>query len=230
MKRIIWRTKKLDAFSISIDELEGLCLQLQQEFGNANNVRISIEFKFSDENLVFDSIEDIRNHDIVCNKVTKFSISMFGDKGHIRLDSCEVSFTGPDAVIRSSSDKESWCAGVNEATVSYLKRYRIWYYLILRRAIRIPIILMPWFGLYPFLRFLGYNLTSPINSLISPINFLIGLALLLFWPLIFICIFNVLPSGIVKIRHQNRDIKTVAIACATVIGVIIAAISLIISM
>ena len=221
MERIIWRTKKLDAFSISIDELEGLCSRLRREFDNDNDARISIEFKFPDESLKFDSIEDIRNHDIFYNKVTKFSIYISGDNGHITLDSRE--FLGSDAVIRSSSDKESWCAGVNEAAVSYLKRYRVWYYLILRRRIRVPIILAPVliYIVFLFLRFWIYNPSLPVTLLIV-------LALLIL-PLVISSIFTHIPTGIVKIRHQNRDIKTVVAvvtACATVIGAIIMAINM----
>ena len=227
MERIIWKTKKLDAFSISIDELEGLCSRLRQEFDNDNDARVSIEFKFPDESLKFDSVEDIRNHDILYNKVTKFTITIFGGGKYIAFDSCVISLSGPDAVIRSSSDKESWCAGVNEAAVSYLKRYRVWYYLILRRRIRVPIILASVliYIVFVFFRFWIYNPSLPVTLLIV-------LALLI-WPLVISSIFNRIPSGIVKIRHQKRDIKTVLAVvaiCVSVIGVIITAIGLIFRM
>ena len=131
-ERTTWRTKTLDAFSVSIDELEGLCSRLRQEFGNDNDVRTYIKFEFSDERLNFDSVEEIKNHNINYDKVTAFTISIYGDNKSIHLNSCNPSFislVGIDAIIRSSSNKESWCAGVNEATVFYLKRYRVFYYL-----------------------------------------------------------------------------------------------------
>ena len=173
MEKTTWRTKTLDAFSVSIDELEGLCSRLRQEFDNDDDVRTSIEFKFSDEYLTFDSVEDIKNHNINYKKVTKFTITIYGDKKFIRLNSYEfLSFllSGPDAVIRSLSDKESWCAGVNEATVSYLKNYRAWYYFLRKRAIRgIGLLLfLLWFGFMvtSLLLFFGeYTISLPIQKL-----------------------------------------------------------------
>lgn len=48
MEKTTWKIKTLDAFSVSIDELEGLCCRLRQEFGNDEDIRTYIEFNFSE--------------------------------------------------------------------------------------------------------------------------------------------------------------------------------------
>lgn len=165
----------------------------------------------------------MKNYNINYKKVTKFTITMYGDKKSIRLNSHEFLFPsliGPDAVIQSSSDKESWCAGVNEATVFYLKNYRVWYYFIRKRVIR-GIVFLPLFGVVvsSFSSFKVYDISKTLFYVIF-----------LLWIIVFGV--HLLPPSTVKIRHQNRDIKTVAtvvIACATVIGVIFKAIDMLFS-
>ena len=216
MEKTIWRKQTLDAFSISVDELEELCSLLRQECGNDNDVRTSIEFEFSDETLKFDSVEDIRNQEITYNKVTKFTITMFGDKGYIKLDSRELFHS--DAEIRSSSDKESWCAGVNEAITSYLKKKRVWYYWLIRRGV--------WrsFGIAVVI---SYLLFLPRYEFI-PIHWqaLTVLCLLLLWVL-FLFGKDWVPAGTIRMSQQRLDIKTVAAVVGALAAVILAIISFI---
>ena len=228
MKRMVERTKTLDTFSVSVDELEGLHSQLRLEFGDDDDVHTSIEVEFSDERLRFDSVEDIRNYNINHNKITKFTMSiynMYGNGKHIRFNSRDFSsfLIGPDAIIRSSSDKESWCAGVNEAAFSYLKNYRVWYHFIRKRIIRYLSFILCFVSVV-------FSLFTTVLVLLSPEKYdtLLFIKSYNYYIMPLLCfiflILNRIPSGTVIIRHKYFDINTV-----TVIGVIISAIGVIIS-
>lgn len=215
MERSTWRENTVAAFSININELGGICSQLRQEFRNANNVRISIEFNFPNEDFTFESVDDIRANDMHIDKSTRFSLTMISSSDYSNSYDYFVLkyplYSGSDVSIRSSSDSEAWCAGINEAAISYLRRYRTWYHWLVHRFVWWP------FGILTaiFISVFAYDLLpTPFRALASPSLLALCLVFLSYKH-------RILPSGTIRIRRRNRDIKTVFI----IVGVLAAIVS-----
>ena len=62
MDRSVRRKKELDSFSIDIDTLDNLLEKLLELFDDKKNRSVSIEFKLKQEELNFDSVEEIKQY------------------------------------------------------------------------------------------------------------------------------------------------------------------------
>ena len=219
MKKNIWKRKTLDAFSVSVDELEEFCSQLQQEFANGDDVSTSIEFQFSDETLEFASADDIRNQDIIYDRATRFKITMHTlsqDNKYLCLESEGLSIISSGAAIRSSSPRESWCVGVNEAIASHLKNKRVWYFWLTRRGVWLS------FGIAVPASIIFLPAVPAYRSLSSNWQVLTFVSLLALWVLFLFGKHWFFPGGTIRISQKRWDIKTVATVVGAFASVIIA--------
>lgn len=145
MKRNIQGEKKLDAFALNLDDLEKLCTELRKEFGD-DDVSISITFNLPRERLVFDSVDEIREHMPDCKRVNSFSISFY-PSGSIGL-SKSLGIISPNSseifairtYVSTSPDNETWSTGVCEAVASYLQKHKTWYHWITWKTVWWPFI------------------------------------------------------------------------------------------
>ena len=150
IERNMERTRRIDAFSISIEELSGLCSRLQAEFEKKADVYTRIEVELPNERVVVtpDSIGELASLAPV-HRVTQFTIALHEEEKHFRLSTSPIS----SAVAYASSNSEAWCAGINEAAVSYLRKRRAWHYWFQR-----------WYVLWPAGLIVYFPLTYGINT------------------------------------------------------------------
>lgn len=224
MKRSFSKQRKIDAFSLNLDELERLCTVLQKEFREGDNVSTSIELKFSGETLEFDSVDDIRKNKPAYKKSKEFSIRMysrtnFSEEGkHLTLSSSGA--LGSDASVASTCDNEEWCVSVNEVLVSHMRRHRVWYYWIIPS--------FRWFLAIVLLSLCGafFALTAfpEISKSLSQIV-VMGTFFIIIVPLSFVK-GPILSPGTIVIEQRHYDIKTIGILIGCLAAIVTATITL----
>ena len=214
IERKVERTRRIDAFSVSIEELSDLCSRLRAEFDNEADVYTRIEIELPDERVVVspDSIGELAGVASSC-RITKFTIGMHQNGKRFRLNTSAVA----SAKAYAWSDNEAWCAGINEAVVSYLRQRRVWYYWLYR-----------WYVLWPSVLIVYFPLTYGINSIWDSTG-----ARLLTSAVMGLCLGSfivfrdrVLPNGSVRLAPRRFNTLT----AFTVIGAISAVIAAIIAL
>lgn len=217
MERTTWRERTLDAFAVNLDVLDGLCSRLLAECGGYGS--ISIELKFPDETLKFYSVDEIRENYINHKTTTKFTISIYHEGKYVSLDSEALGLLPLATKIRSSSDNEAWCAGVNEAAVSYLRKHRVWYYWLTRKYVWWPAgLLLAGVLLTASRDTISILVGRPVQILLTGLMVgLLGMALSFGNRL--------LPAARINICPQQRDWKmiiAIATLAFTILGTLIA--------
>lgn len=211
MKRSVWREKKVDAFSISIDELDDLCSLLLREFGDAKDISLSIELNFPNEIIKFESVNDLKANNVHVNKSTNFSLTIHSSSNYFVLK--YSSGLGSDPSVRSSSDSEAWCAGINDVAISCLRRYRVWYYWAVHRFFWWPVGILL-YALTEYLFFVHFQNAISSTSILLTIIFLS----FLFHK------HRLFPCGAIRIHQKKRNIKTILLIIS-ITGIIIGIIS-----
>lgn len=183
--------------------MKELCYLVKGEFSKDDDASIRIKFELKDETLEFESVEDIENQQLNTNVANNFSVSAFGGGKHVTLESYDVvsSIFGSSATVWSSSDRLSWCTGINETIHSFLKKKRLWYHYIVNSYF------LGSLGLIFFaLIFIPKSIEKLIYSYLnlSEISFLsIKTAIVVFWFFCFVGKKRMLPTGrIVFSKHR----------------------------
>ena len=129
MEKQVYRERKLDAFILNIEDLYALWAELLRQFSNPDDVRVSFEIELGEEKLKFENIEEIKQYSLLPDRITKYSLYFPQGNRSVHLRSHDF-FMGERAEIRATSDEVGWCAGVIEVSVSFLRKYRVWYHWI----------------------------------------------------------------------------------------------------
>ena len=128
MKRTFWRKKRLDAFMLDINDFERLWAKLLAQFDNPKGVSVSFEVELREEKFTFQNIKEIKRCSELSDSITEYSLRLIQDDRFLRLDSEDnSSFGHKRATIWATGDNVGWCAGVIETSVSFLRKYRVWY-------------------------------------------------------------------------------------------------------
>ena len=217
IERKVGRTRRLDAFSVSVEELCDLCSRLRAEFDNGADLYTRIEIDLPDERVVVtpDSIGELADVARV-RRITKFAIILHKEGKYFRLSTSAIHSLRA-AVAYASSDNEAWCAGINEATVSYLRQRRVWHYWLHR-----------WYVLWPPALIVSIALTYGINTIWDSIG-----AKLLTSGMVGLCLGlclafreRVLPNGSIRLTPKRSNTVT----AFTIVGAISAVIAAIIAL
>ena len=199
--------RKVDSFSINIDELEILCSRLKKEFGDNCEVSSIIEFKSRNETLTFSSASEIKRCDIDVRKITDFSIVLHGDRKYLKIYT-PLGFPGFRSHVLSSSESKAWCAGINEVICHHLRKHRTWYHWIVAGKTRWSFMVIQFFSLHYL-----YDVIDGSESAMQWIATMLIISIIIILDTI---IERLLPHAVVEIYRKDHDMKVIAI----VIGVI----------
>ena len=129
MRREVWRERRIDAFSIGIDELRQFCTRLQAAFGGQDDVPVTVTAAIAKHEEVRFDPRNVDVGELPVRRFTKFTVGLVATSKSFFLDTDMYPFS---VGVRSSSDDEAWCAGMNEVAVSFLRNHRVWYYWLVR--------------------------------------------------------------------------------------------------
>lgn len=130
MTRKVSRSRHIDPYSIDLSALGAFCERLSTRFDGTSSISITI--KTPDEEFSFEEVAEMYNCNDLPETIHKFQIHISSeDYGN----SCFV--YSPDdgghrCTISANADNQGWCADVIETAVSFLKRYRTWYFFVFR--------------------------------------------------------------------------------------------------
>ena len=136
MAREIHRTRLLDAFAVDLATLRQLSARLAATFDQRDDVSLTVEAFVSKHETARCAPDDPELEELPVGRLTRFTLRLHATGKHVVLDSQMFPF---GVGIRSSSDSTPWCAGVNEVAVSFLRRHRLWYYLLVRNSLWWPL-------------------------------------------------------------------------------------------
>lgn len=222
MKRNIQREKKLDAFTLNLDDLEKLCTELRKEFGD-DDVSTSITFNLPREEQTFKSVDEIREHMPGCKRVGEFSISFHSHPSGLIGVSKSLYIKSPNsseifatrAHVSTSSDSEAWSSGVCETAASYLQKHKTWCHWVTWKTIWWPFIVILYYCILQIL-FLWLSSMGWIDLAHSEdSNPLVLMSVLVLPSLLLIEVLprirgQLFPYGIVLIKQKQHDIQRIA--------------------
>ena len=236
MKRTFRRKKRLDAFMLDINDFERLWAKLLAQFDNPKGVSVSFEVELQEETFTFQNIKEIKRCSELSDSITKYSLCLIQDGRFLRLESEDnSSFGHKRATIWATGDNVGWCAGVIETSVSFLRKYRVWYRWIYSDLAKF----ITSFTLAVVIIAFCYKPLEKIEIGISPsIVWLVWFVSVpsLHWSISWLLNFltkRILPANVIRTSEKEKFIRrrgTEIVLILTVISVIIAAITLLIQL
>lgn len=210
MIREIRRETTAPAFSLDLAELDAIINRLRELFDEDhdgdNPVRISISLDLKNENLTFESVDEIRNYPELKGAVPNFDLSLsqgWVETKRISIRSYKNSafFFKPSVWITGRD--EAWCAGSMEVVMSQLRSHKAWYSFLLSGPV--VFVLMVYLFLGPGL------ITSTSTDLINAWTATgLGLALLL-WLCLFFFRDRIFPANILNVSDTQGVIRKYAV-------------------
>lgn len=213
MKRKVERERILPAFSINILELEALWVQLQKIFEADQKNYENITIRLAKEQLVFDSLEELKRYANLKGRVSNFSLSLsnYGSNKHLTITSGYI--LHPLALVKASADSEAWCAGAVEIVFSFLQNHKTWYSFFVTAP-------LGWF-------FVALMNIPTLVSLILPNNAKIDKFLWASWIAITITVaiaylgrVKFLPTAIIRFSDDESFVKKYGVEISLIIATI----------
>ena len=228
MERTFRREKKLDEFVLDSSDFESLWVKLSAQFDNPDDMSASFEIKLQGETLKFRSIEEIEQCLELPDIIAQYSLTLIQDNRYVSLKSEDSLDVRERAVIRVAADDVGWCAGVIETAVLFLRKYRVWYRWIYSSiakfilAVTVAIVCVPG-AIYELLETGETKMQAILISVLLPVS-----SMSTYWFLGFLTK-RLLPANAIRTSEKESFLRrrgTELVLIFTVIGVVIAAISL----
>lgn len=153
MTRSVSRSHHLDPFSLDLCELRTFCAKISERFDGNNRLDISVHLP--DEILRFKTVEEMIGYDYLPDTIYHYMIR-FSD--YESGNSCDIHCSDISCLrctISATADNEGWCADVVETAISFLRKFRTWYFFLFRRAFVTFLALIVPLTIYVIARLLG---------------------------------------------------------------------------
>ena len=228
MERTFRREKELDEFVLHINDWERLWTKLLEQFDDPKDVSVSFKIELQGETLIFQNIKEMKKCSELPDSIAKYSLSLSQDDRFLLLKSESFSYGHERATIWATDNNVGWCAGVLETTVSFLRKYRVWYRWIYSDLVRFIMS----FTLAGFIIVFYRESLEKVEIGISPSILLSVSFISIHWSIYWLLNFvtkRLLPANVIRTSEKEGFIRrrgTEIVLIFTVIGVIIAAITL----
>jgi hypothetical protein len=130
MKREVRKEVRLQAFTLSLAQLEVLWVRILAVFDSKADLRRTIKFALPGEKLEFESSTEVQQYSSLRGRITDFSLSVEGGGRSVTVRSGGLFSSVPSLVVEGESD--IWCAGAAEAVLAVVRTNRVWYFWFVR--------------------------------------------------------------------------------------------------
>ena len=219
MKRNVTKQKSFSPFIINLNELGNLCSKLAKEFDDENNVRTYIEVKLPGESLSFDSTEDFKNYDRPQRRLRKFSICMSQGDNYFLINKGVLQ---GDYHIYSSSNKDSWCAGVIEVADKFMRDHRVWYFFVHKLIFKIFVSVLPSLIVLSLI-LMNFEESTPSSEDFTNLISTLLLLGIIFW-FVYSSILNYLGKGILVVSGPKSPLTLNILNSIYAISIVVGAI------
>jgi hypothetical protein len=122
MKRTINLSVKLPAFNLKLDELEALTQIIENLFDKDSRIHKWIKVRLKNEDLDFDSVNELRGSPYLKENITEFKIHYVADDSSISITTNHILDQAPS--FSASSTKVGWCQQAEESICPFINRHK----------------------------------------------------------------------------------------------------------